>query len=45
MGTSNYQVQVGGFLRKNQLYFMDYRHFAGNQIMYAGAFGGFLLLD
>ena len=45
VGTSNYQVQVGGFIRKNQLYFMDFRHFAGNQIMYAGAFGGFQLLD
>ena len=45
VGTSNYQVQVGGFLRKNQLYFMDFRHFSGNQILYAGRFGGFQLLD
>lgn len=45
LGTSNYQVQVGGFLRKDQVYFMDFQHFAGNQIMYAGAFRGFQLLD
>jgi hypothetical protein len=45
VGTSNYNLQVGGFIRKNQVYFMDFRHFAGNQILYAGSFGGFQLLD
>lgn len=45
VGTSSYQVQLGGFLRRDQLYFMDFRHFSGNQIMYAGTFSGFQLLD
>lgn len=45
VGTSNYSVQVGAFLNKKALYFMDYKHFAGNQTIYAGGFGGFQLLD
>jgi hypothetical protein len=45
LGTSNYQVQVGGFLRRGPLYFMDFKHFSGNQTMYAGNFSGFQLLD
>ena len=45
LGTSNYNVQVGTFLNRNQLWLMDYKHFAGNRVLYAGGFGGFQLLD
>jgi hypothetical protein len=45
VGTTHYAAQVGTFLNKNRLGLMDYKHFAGNRILYAGGFGGFQLLD
>ncbi|MDQ4139122.1 MAG: DUF5686 family protein, partial [Bacteroidota bacterium] len=45
VGTTSYSVQVGTFLNFKQLWLMDYKHFAGNRVLYAGAFGGFQLLD
>jgi len=45
VGTTHYNMQTGTFLNKNQLWFMDYKHFAGNRTIYAGGFGGFQLLD
>ncbi|WP_034256563.1 DUF5686 and carboxypeptidase regulatory-like domain-containing protein [Adhaeribacter aquaticus] len=45
LGRSNYSVQVGAFLNKKQLHFMDYKHFSGNRTVYAGNFGGFQLLN
>ncbi|MEM7296809.1 MAG: DUF5686 family protein, partial [Bacteroidota bacterium] len=31
VGTSNYAVAVGGFLNSNELTFVDFKHFSGNQ--------------
>ncbi|MBC6425420.1 MAG: carboxypeptidase-like regulatory domain-containing protein [Ekhidna sp.] len=31
VGTSNWAIAGGGFLNKNELTFVDFRHFAGNQ--------------
>ena len=45
VGSTHYSVQVGAFLNSRRLWLMDYKHFNGNQILYAGAFGGFQLLD
>ncbi|RDC66414.1 DUF5686 and carboxypeptidase regulatory-like domain-containing protein [Adhaeribacter pallidiroseus] len=45
VGETDYSVQVGTFLNSKHLWLMDYKHFAGNRILYAGAFGGFQLLD
>ncbi|WP_161486760.1 DUF5686 and carboxypeptidase regulatory-like domain-containing protein [Rufibacter roseus] len=45
LGTSSYNVSVGTFWRKEQLYFMDFRHFEGNRTILAGNFSGFQLLD
>lgn len=45
VGTANYSVQVGTYLNNNRMWLMDYKHFNGNRILYAGAFGGFQLLD
>ncbi|PSR55043.1 hypothetical protein AHMF7605_16795 [Adhaeribacter arboris] len=45
VGTTNYSAQVGTFLNSKQLWLMDYKHFAGNRVLYAGGFGGFQLLD
>ncbi|KAA6433588.1 DUF5686 and carboxypeptidase regulatory-like domain-containing protein [Rufibacter glacialis] len=45
LGTSDYSVSVGSFLRKNQLYFMDFKHFSGNRTILSGDFSGFQLLD
>ncbi|SMB98026.1 hypothetical protein SAMN00120144_3519 [Hymenobacter roseosalivarius DSM 11622] len=44
-GESNFDVTVGGFLGQPQLSFMDYRHFAGNQTIFAADFNQFQLLD
>ena len=44
-GTSSYQFTTGGFLRSNEMYFMDYKHFSGNRTILAGNFSGFQLLD
>lgn len=32
LGESNWSVAFGGFVNKNELTFVDFRHFAGNQI-------------
>ncbi|WP_207433921.1 DUF5686 and carboxypeptidase regulatory-like domain-containing protein [Sabulibacter ruber] len=45
LGTSSYSASVGTFWRKNQLYFMDFRHFSGNRTILSGDFSGFQLLD
>ncbi|GAA4378229.1 hypothetical protein GCM10023186_14490 [Hymenobacter koreensis] len=45
LGTSSYRVQAGGFLGKPELSFMDYRHFSGNQTLFAADFTRFQLLD
>ncbi|QNF32014.1 carboxypeptidase-like regulatory domain-containing protein [Adhaeribacter swui] len=45
VGATSYSFQVGTFLNSKRLWLMDYKHFAGNRILYAGAFGGFQLLD
>ncbi|QMU30808.1 DUF5686 and carboxypeptidase regulatory-like domain-containing protein [Adhaeribacter radiodurans] len=45
VGATSYSFQAGTFLNNKRLYFTDYKHFAGNRILYAGAFGGFQLLD
>ncbi|WP_246849931.1 DUF5686 and carboxypeptidase regulatory-like domain-containing protein [Rufibacter roseolus] len=45
LGTSSYSVSAGTFWRKNQLYFMDFRHFSGNRTILSGDFSGFQLLD
>jgi hypothetical protein len=45
LGTSNYTINVGSFLRKKELYFMDFRHFSGNRTILSGDFSGFQLLD
>ncbi|ALJ01285.1 hypothetical protein DC20_07195 [Rufibacter tibetensis] len=45
LGTSSYSASVGTFWRKNQLYFMDFKHFSGNRTILSGDFSGFQLLD
>ncbi len=45
VGTTSYSAQVGTFLNNKRLWLMDFKHFNGNRILYAGAFGGFQLLD
>jgi hypothetical protein len=45
VGNSSFRVEGGTFLNKKQLWFMDYKHFNGNRVLYAGNFGGFQLLD
>ena len=35
VGTSNWAIAGGGFLNKNELTFVDFRHFAGNQINFS----------
>ncbi|WP_205500561.1 DUF5686 and carboxypeptidase regulatory-like domain-containing protein [Rufibacter psychrotolerans] len=44
LGTSSYSASVGTFWRKDQLYFMDFRHFSGNRTILSGDFSGFQLL-
>ena len=45
-GTSNFRVNVGGFVGKQEgMTFIDYRHFSGNQTFLAGNFSQFQLLD
>ncbi len=46
LGMGNYKIGLGGFLNKNQLYFMDYKHFNGNRaFMTSFSTGKFQLLD
>lgn len=46
LGTSNFRVNVGGFVGKQEsLTFIDYRHFSGNQTLLTGNFSYFQLLD
>jgi hypothetical protein len=45
LGASEYSASVGTFWRKNQLYFMDFKHFSGNRTILSGDFSGFQLLD
>lgn len=33
-GVSNVSIELGGFLNSSQMYFMDYRHFNGNQTIF-----------
>jgi hypothetical protein len=45
-GSTSFYIGAGKFINANQLYFIDYRHFAGNQIAFAkGGLEKFLLLD
>jgi len=46
VGTSNWAIAGGGFLNKNELTFVDFRHFAGNQTSFSqiGRFLKFELL-
>ena len=34
MGTSQYKILFGGFLNTDSMYFMDYKHFNGNQTIF-----------
>ncbi len=46
LGTSSFRATVGGFVGASQnLTFIDYRHFAGNQTLLTGSFDQFQLLD
>ena len=46
LGTSNFRVNVGGFVGRQQgMTFIDYRHFSGNQTIFSGNFSEFQLLD
>ncbi len=46
VGNTEYNFEIGAFLSSNQMTFIDFRHFLGNQtIFYREAFGGFQLLD
>ncbi|QDA59758.1 DUF5686 and carboxypeptidase regulatory-like domain-containing protein [Hymenobacter jejuensis] len=45
LGTSSYNVMTGAYLGTPRLYFMDYRHFSGNQTAFASNFAQFQLLD
>jgi hypothetical protein len=46
LGTSNYRAAVGGFVGSQQnMTFIDYRHFSGNQTLLTGNFSEFQLLD
>ncbi len=46
LGTSNYYVNVGDFIGKQEsLTFIDYRHFSGNQTLLTARFADFQLLD
>ena len=46
LGTSSFRVSAGGFVGRQQgLTFIDYRHFSGNQTIFAGNFSEFQLLD
>ncbi|WP_310396780.1 DUF5686 and carboxypeptidase regulatory-like domain-containing protein [Hymenobacter sp.] len=46
LGTSNFRVNVGGFVGRQQgMTFADYRHFSGNQTILTGSFSNFQLLD
>jgi hypothetical protein len=45
-GNFSFYVGAGKFLNKNRLYYPDYKHFLGNQIvLYQRAINAFLLLD
>lgn len=35
VGSSNYDLSVGGFLSKNNVQFMDYKHFMTTQVLFA----------
>jgi len=47
VGNSQYWVSVGGFMNTNQLSFVDYKHFEGNNLFYSRVDGlrQFQLLD
>ena len=46
LGTSSFRATVGGFVGPSQnLTFIDYRHFTGNQTLLTGSFDQFQLLD
>ncbi|MCC2546083.1 DUF5686 and carboxypeptidase regulatory-like domain-containing protein [Hymenobacter sp. BT175] len=45
VGTSTYNVSVGGFPGSPRLAFMDYRHFSGSRTTPTGDFSQFQLLD
>lgn len=45
LGTSFYRLNVGGFVGKPRLQFMDYRQFSGNRFFAAADFTRFQLLD
>ena len=46
LGTSSFRLNAGGFVGPTQnLTFIDYRHFAGNQTLLTGSFDQFQLLD
>ncbi len=45
LGASNYSATAGVFWGKGEMKLMDYRHFNGNQTIFAGTYKGFQLLD
>ena len=45
-GASSFKVSFGAYTNNDQIYFMDYKHFNGNQTIFAtNDFSGFQLLD
>jgi hypothetical protein len=45
-GRTSFFIGVGKFLNANNLYFLDYKQFSGNQVLfYKGGLNSFLLLD
>ncbi len=45
-GKNSIELKAGGFINSNNLYFMDYQHFSGNQTILAlPGYHGFQLLD
>lgn len=44
-GNINTGINFGSFLRNNKMFFMDYRHFAGNQTVIQQYVTGFHMLD
>lgn len=45
-GKTSYYISAGKFINNNSLFFTDYHHFNGNQVLfYKGGINSFLLLD
>jgi len=46
LGNSNYRITVGDFVRNNNMYLMDYKHYNGNQTIFENtSSNSFQLLD